>query len=282
MKVIKIYNNNIVAVVNSENKVALITGRGVGYHHQLNDSIIMQDDWHVFELLNPKLDEYHKVLERVNLDAFEISQLVYQSSQKQLDYEVNKLFVIVLADHITFKLELYKNNVFVPNLLTSEIRTFYPKEFRLGQEAVQLINAKFATAFDDEEASTIAMHILNMMMGAQANSVFVITEFIKTMMQIIRNNFDLPEGEDAWVYERLIIHIKYLGQRLNNPDAPNEVSIFEGILSITNEESQKLDELLIQTDRVTQKLFNRKLSTNERIYLSIHILRIIRKEGEKL
>lgn len=121
---------------------------------------------------------YRQILDRLNPDAFEISQEIYDLAQSTLDDPINPLLVIVLADHIAFKLALLKDGVQVPNLLSAEIRSFYPREFAVGRQAVALIEKRFAADLGDDEAAYLAMHIINMMSGAQPNSVFVVSEFI--------------------------------------------------------------------------------------------------------
>ncbi len=280
MKVIKIYNNNIVAAINDNEKVSLVTGKGVGYHSKINQHLELKEEWKVFELVNPQFDEYHNLVDSINIEAFSISQQIYDIACDHLNYEINKLLVVVLADHISFKIELLKNKVRVPNLLTAEIRTFYPNEFCVGEIAVGLINKAFNTDLDSDESSYIAMHILNMMVGAQENSVFSITEFIKVMLELVKADFSVDLETTAWIFERLMIHIKYLGQRLSSPKAPKDYEIDTDILKLNETQQLQFDQFCNHADLIASRLFKRSLSASEKLYLSIHVLRILNYIGD--
>lgn len=280
LKVIKIYNNNIVAVINSHDKVSLVTGKGVGYHSRINQLLLIQEGWNIFELTNPRFDEYHNLLDNISIAAFEVSQKIYDLASSQLSYDINKLLVMVLADHISFKIELLKSNVYVPNLLATEIKLYYPNEFYIGKAAVDLINSTFGSELDDDEASYIAMHIINMHSESRENSVFIITEFIKTMIQLVKHDFSINAEDSSWVFERLIIHIKFLAQRLNEPQTHAESSLDVDLFSLSSRDLLKIKAFHQHADLIAHKLFGRTLSDNEQLYLSIHVLRIINQIGE--
>jgi len=122
--------------------------------------------------------------------------------------------LLQLADHISFKIEMLRQNIEVPNLLMTEIKMFYPNEFAIGQYGVKLINQKYQTHFGDDEASYLALHVLNSSINGKETDVFKITEFIKEMISAINDVFQRAIDDNDWKYERLIVHLKFLAQRL--------------------------------------------------------------------
>lgn len=281
MKAVKIYNNNIVAVVSEQQEIALITGRGVGFNTKPGDEIALQPDWHLFLLVQPEKADLRALMERIDGDALEIARSLYQRAMQEMDYPVSTSLLLQLADHISFKIDMLKQGIIVPNLLMTEVKTFYPKEFAIGRIGVEQINQVFGTDLDDDEASYLAMHILNAAMSGKGNSAVKITEFIREMMKIINDAFGFTQQQNHWVFERLIIHLKFLGQRLSQTDESPKEPVYDGLLQIRETDLIKINEVIYRANTLSQQIFEQTLSANEQLYLSIHVLRIQQNQGEK-
>lgn len=283
MEVIKIYNNNIIAVLTESDQIALVTGNGVGYRASEKTEFIPDQSCQVFKLSEPNKEDIQVVIDRINVDSLEISRKIFGKAKEVVDYPVFNSLLLHLADHISFKVEMLNQNVTVPNLLMTEIKYFYPKEFSVGQFGVQLINETYKVKFDDDEAAYLALHILNSSLQGSSVEVYKITEFIKEMLDIINRVYKFDSGNEGWLYERLTVHLKFLGQRLlNNDRDANEPVLGEEMLKIMKEDLTKIAAVISQANALTNRLFGKALSENEQIYLSIHVLRIKQMRGGKL
>nr|WP_238121518.1 PRD domain-containing protein [Ligilactobacillus salivarius] len=67
---------------------------------------------------------------------------------------------MALSDHIYSALERYNSGVELKNNLLWEIKRFYPKEFTVGKEALDIINKQFGIKLPEDEAGFITMHIV--------------------------------------------------------------------------------------------------------------------------
>ncbi len=275
MEVIKVYNNNIVAVLTDNDQIALVTGRGVGFKNKEKRELIMTDDLQIFTLSEPNKADIQTIIDHVDVDALEISRQIFNKAKESMNYPISDSLLLQLADHISFKIEMLNQDILVPNLLMTEISYFYPKEFSIGKFGVDLINQRYQTQFDDDEATYLAMHILNASLSGGSTDVYKITEFIKGMLGIISQVFDIEIDHSAWYYERLIVHLKFLGQRLLNGKQDKNQSVFgQGFLKIKPKDLAKIHEIANRTNVLTRQLFQKKLTENEQMYLCIHVLRI--------
>lgn len=275
MEVLKIYNNNIVAVLTDTDQVALVTGRGIGHKVRGKSDFGMDESCQLFTLSEPHKQDIQQIIDRIDVEALEIARKIFVKAKEAVEYPLLDSLLLQLADHISFKIEMIHQDIFVPNLLMTEIKVFYPKEFVVGQFGSELMNQKYHTTFGDDEASYLAMHILNASQRGNNSDVYRITEFIRDMIQIISQSYDVPNSYNNWMYERLIVHLKFLAQRLiSNQKEQSEVILGDGFLKMKETDLIKLNQVINKANVLSKKIFGKKLTENEQIYLSIHVLRI--------
>lgn len=282
MEVIKIYNNNILAVLTEDDQIALITGKGVGYKAREKAAFVPDKNCQIFKLSKPNREDIYAMIDHIDADSLEISRKIFNKAKETAEYPVSNSLLLHLADHITFKVEMLNQNIVVPNLLMTEVKYFYPKEFSVGQFGVQLINTVYKAKFDDNEAAYLALHIVNSSLQGNSTDVYKITEFIKEMLNIINGVYSFTKDTQSWHYERLTVHLKFLAQRLlhHEQDADDPI-LGKEVLEITKEDFPKITAIVNKANALTTRLFDKRLSHNEEIYLSIHVLRIKQIQGGK-
>lgn len=282
MEILKIYNNNIVAVLTDTNQVALVTGRGIGHKVRGKKELPFDESYQLFKLSEPNKQDIQQIIDRIDVESLEIAREIFIKAQATIDYLLLDSLLLQLADHISFKIEMFHQDIIVPNLLMTEIKVFYPKEFAVGQFGVALVNKKYKTHFDDDEASYLAMHVLNSSMRGNNTDVYRITEFIKEMIQIISESYEIEGAYNDWIYERLIVHLKFLARRLiSNQKDTSEVILGDRFLRIKEMDLIKLNQVTNKANVLSKQLFEKKLSESEQIYLSIHVLRIQQLQQNK-
>lgn len=275
MEVLKIYNNNIIAVLLDSDQVALVTGRGIGFEAKETHTFILSPSHQLFVLSEPNKSDIQKVINQIDPDALEIARKIVAKAQEISDYGIMSSLLLQLADHISFKLELSKQNVEVPNLLMTEVKNFYPKEFSIGQYGVQLINKKYGTHFGDDESSYLGLHVLNSSIQGKGTDVYRITEFIKEMLNSIETIFQQPFKDDRWIYERLIVHLKFLAVRLLQDNfTDSKVTFSECFFERSIHELVRIKRVIGKANEISQRIFGKSLTQNEEMYLSLHVLRM--------
>ena len=96
-----------------------------------------------------------------------------------------------------------------------EIRKSYPKEYKVGLKALDLIKEETEKSLPEDEAGNIALHLIN----AQVNNTYKIdninnvTKKIKDILNIIKYTYNIQLDENSINYERFVTHLKFFFER---------------------------------------------------------------------
>ena len=112
-----------------------------------------------------------------------------------------------MSDHIGIAIERYKQNIILKNPLLTDIQRFYPTEYAVSKQALELMEKETGIHFEDDEAGFIAMHFVNAELNTDMHTVTDITQIIDDIVNIIndylKNRYD--EHSFAW-YRLLSLH----------------------------------------------------------------------------
>lgn len=275
MEIIKIYNNNIIAVLLETNQIGLVTGKGIGFKAKQNKKLELTEEYQLFTFAEPNKSDIQRIIDQIDADALEIAREIVDKARETNDYPIVDSLLLQLADHISFKVELQKQDINIPNLLMSEIKVFYPKEFKIGEYGVTLINKNYQLNFGEDEASYLALHILNSSIHGRGTDVYKITDFIKEMVGFINEIYDKNIGYNDWTYERLIVHLKFLAQRLLLTEkTEKQIVLGDTFFEQSENELIKAQKIIQAANSLSKRIFGRTLGKNEEIYLSLHVMRM--------
>ncbi|MCU6361313.1 PRD domain-containing protein, partial [Enterobacter quasiroggenkampii] len=120
-------------------------------------------------------------------------------------------------------IRLHKEGLQIQNQLFWEIRKFYPKEFAIGEYAIQFLNQKFLVELDESEASNIAMHFINAQLNndEQVENIQLLTQKIHDIIAIIRMHNQVDVDENSLAFERLVTHLRFFFKRIENRPTEN-------------------------------------------------------------
>lgn len=274
MKIVKVFNNNIVASITDDKKEVIVQGPGVGFQKKAGDLI---DDTKVekrFYIYDENRNKFYKLFETTPIEYFQISEEIMEKACKELNVELSSQFLIVLTDHISFSVERTKKGVYLPNLMMNEIKMLYPDEFNIGCWALDIIEEYTKVRLPVDEAAYIAMHIVSARLNDTSTSTINILMFIKGILNIIQNVFNINLDENNINIVRLKTHLKFLAQRVfkNIDTKPIDVpNIYNSLLN----KNCKLNDCMNQINQFVWDTFEYHLSPQEQFYLLIHLSVII-------
>ena len=81
----------------------------------------------------------------------------------------------------------FKEGMHFTNALLEEIKLFYPKEYLVGKYALRLIEEKTSLRMPDDEAASIALHLVNAQYDTRIGDTFRMTNMIREMMEYVEN-----------------------------------------------------------------------------------------------
>ncbi|MDB8792550.1 PRD domain-containing protein [Romboutsia sp. 1001216sp1] len=272
----KIVNNNVVTVLDSKSKEAVVMGRGIGFKKKPGDLIDKDNIEKIFTMDNPsKNQKLIELLENTPSEYLLITEEIVKHAQDVLGKKLNSSIYVLLTDHIVFAVDRFKENIVLQNPMIWEIKTLYKDEYRLGQWSINLIKDKLDIELPEDEAAFIALHIVNASLGEEMYNTMNITILTKDILKIIKTHFNLDFNEDSLDYIRLVTHLKFFSQRVFKKEQLKleDDDIYNMIVSKYKEEKNCVDKI----SKYTERSFNYTLSKQEIIYLILHIKKVSSK-----
>ena len=273
MKIIKVFNNNIVAAITSQKKEALITGAGIGFQKKAGDLVDESKITKCYYMQNMKKDRLYQLLESTPVEYLEMAEAILDKAKTVLKKDVNDSVLAGLCDHIHFAIERQKKGNYLPNLIQQETRMIYPKEFEIGLWALRMIQTRTGFQLPDDEAGYIAIHILNAT-SSEASDVGEILTFIKEVLDVVEETFHIRLKQDSLDYARITTHLKYFYQRMMTMEKV-EMQDVEDMYQLLLKKHVDMQQCIDGIDMMLQEEYDYHCSSSEKVYLMMHVLKML-------
>ena len=273
MRVIRVYNNNVVAT-RTDDKEAIVQGSGIGFGKKPGDLIDEAKIEKIFFIKDDQLSKFEELLDDVPIEYFQIAEMIAQKATRELNVSLDNQILIALADHIYFAVERYYKDANLSNFLNSEISYLYRKEYQIGLWALDRIEEMLKVRLPKDEAGLIALHIINSSTKASTQDISDTLIFIRGILDIIKEQFNITFDKENLDTTRLMTHLKFLANRVIYHENENIVELddmYDLLISKKSECKSCIEEI----DNYVQGKFGYKLSKQEKVYLLVHLLRCL-------
>jgi len=273
MKVIKNINNNVSLCLDSNNNEVVAFGKGIGFTKPPY-KVDLDKIQRTYYGIDPT---YINMFNDIPEDILDISDKIINYARMKLENPVSSNIVITLADHINFAIWRYKENMNIKLPIVHDIEYLFDTEMEIGEYALTLIRKTLKVFLPKEEATYIALHIINAeSMNKNKKRDKLDEEMIDDICEIIEKDFQIKIDKTGFNYSRFVSHMHYLLKR----GKKNEM---------VKSENQKLYESLVNTYPKTYECtqhvreylkdqLNWDLSDEECIYLMLHMNRLCARE----
>ncbi|MDU2491891.1 MAG: PRD domain-containing protein [Clostridium celatum] len=278
MKIDKIINNNLIRTFDNNGKEVLVMGCGLGFQKKIGDTVDQSKIEKIYAIENKSdSNKLMTLLSEIPLEYIQVSNEIISYAKYSLGKRLNDNIYISLTDHIGFAIERYKQGLNFNNALLWEIKRFYNHEFLIGKEALAIIKKRLNIELPEDEAASIALHIVNAQLNSRnMNDTLDITKIIQNILNIVKFHFNIELDEYSLHYERFITHLKFFAQRmLSGKVIKSDDNNFCDMIR-----EQYKDEYLCaeKIKKYIQKEFNHEISDEEMMYLTVHIKRVIKED----
>ena len=272
-EVLKVINNNIVSAKNAEGEEIILRGLGIGFQKKPRDKVEESQIEKIYKIANPNTrNKLQELLSDIPLEYLNTCTEVIEHAKASLKRQLNENIYLTLTDHISFAIERLEKGQCYKNALLMETKRFYPAEYEIGIEALDIIKEKLAVELPIDEAGFIALHIVNAELDTQMSDMMHITELIQNVLNIIKDYYKIDFDEESLYYDRLVTHLKFFGQRLFNNEGPrNEDLIFLDMVKRQYPNDYRCAELIRQYIEATYK---KSVGEEEMAFLTVHMKRI--------
>ncbi|AZH28552.1 PRD domain-containing protein [Paenibacillus sp. M-152] len=277
MKIAKVLNNNVVTVIDEQQKELVIMGRGIAFKKNTGDEIEEEKIEKIFKLESTEVSrKLMTLMSDIPIEYVEISDEIIQYAKTILGVELHDSIYISLTDHIHFAIERYRLGMDIKNALYWEIKRMYRKEFAIGTKALHMIQDKLGVTLPDDEGAFIALHLVNAQLNSEMRETITLTNIVKDIINIVSRFFVMELDEESLSYYRFITHLKFFAQRvMNGTPVQNTDNSLHDMVKVQYKDAYACTEKIRD---YTTKIYGRSLSQDEMLYLTIHIERIIKNQ----
>ncbi|AWB44097.1 transcription antiterminator BglG [Paenibacillus sp. CAA11] len=277
----QIFNNNVIRAEDQVGHEFVVIGNGLGFKKKPGQTVDEEKIEKTFMLKPDKVPQ--KLIDLIgetSAEYFSLADDIVSYAKSEMGSIFNDNIYITLIDHIHFAISRYKNSINLKNALFWQIKKFYPKEFLIGMNALQLIKKHFELEMDEDEASFIAMHFVNARQDGQGMQRTVqITEIIGEIFGIVTEFYNLELDENSFNYSRFITHIQYFVQRMLSGEQERSAAGDNFLYDQIKVKYAKAFECMNLINRYLETNYESAMSIDEKVYLTIHIERVTSRSG---
>lgn len=275
MKIAKVINNNVISVIDPNNKELVVMGRGIAFQKRPGDLVDESKIEKIFKLDNKDVSEKFKtLLYDVPMEYMDISEQIISYAKEKLGKKLNDSIYVSLTDHITFAIERNQKGLTISNPLLWEIKRIYSDEYEIGLKALKMIEEALGILLPEDESGFIAMHIVNAELNEEMPNVVNMTKLIQDILNIVKYHFKIELDEESLNYFRFLTHLKFFAQRLYTESTHKSGDDFLYEMVKKNKRSVCM---CWENSRFYQKTHNHELTKEEMAYLTIHIERVVNR-----
>lgn len=276
-RIAQILNNNVAIVHTRDNKQNIVMGRGVAFHKQKGDLIQEENVDKVFEIKDKNtVNDLTTLLANVPLDFVTTSYDLIDQVQAKYKFAVEPYIYVTLTTHLFGAYQrLIKNEEDVNYL--PDLSDTYPIPYQIADDVITGFRNSLDISFSESEHKSIALHFINAHTSESINEDKNQTEndeIIKVVQDELNRNGIYRTQQNANDYDRLLVHLKYFINRLNNNE-PDSLPISEGMIGEIENNYSQAWQIVQQIKELMQEKLQIKLSLSEQTYLTIHIQRLI-------
>ncbi|QKS70359.1 PRD domain-containing protein [Paenalkalicoccus suaedae] len=280
MKIEKILNNNVVITENEQGNELVVMGKGLAFQKKVGQQVEDEKIEKTFVLTNnnvsPKLQE---LLRDVPESFLALSEKILSYAKKVLQAPLDDHIYVSLTDHLSYAVTRHQQGLKLKNPLLWEVRKFYRKEYEVGLHALAIIKEETGHELDQDEAASIALHLLNSQLPNQGmDSMVKVTKLVNGILTVVRYHYGTVPDESSINYERFLTHLRYFAFRLIGnerlePTDADDTFLFQQV-------SKKYPSAFECSEKVTHfvnQTFGYHVTTEEQTYLMIHIERVMNR-----
>lgn len=273
MRIDKIINNNIVSGRDHQGIEMVAMGRGIGFAKRPGDEIDDKVVEKIFKLNNmDNKEHFEELLASLPLEHIRLSADIITYARESLGLVLSQNVYLTLTDHISFILNKFNEGLIFNNALYDEVKLFYPLEYSVGRYALELIEERTECRLDEDEAASIALHLVNGEVGSAMRTTYTMVKMMREVMEWIEKQIHIP-SERTYPKERLIADLKQLCNRLVT-EVPMHGRKDEALYEFVREHYKQEYQMIHDIDEYIDKEYHCKMTEEEKIHLVLNVKRM--------
>lgn len=276
MIVKKILNNNVITSLDENGQEIVIMGKGIGWNLKSGEEINETKIEKIFRMdTASSMARMKQLLLEVRPESVRVSSRIIDYAREHLEKDLKKNIYITLTDHIDFAIDRFKNGISFHSALFWEIKMIYPKEFQIGMYSLKIIEEEVGIVLPEEEAASIALHLVNAQSGNSMTQTQSIIDLIGKSLNIVRLFMHEDFQEDSLDYQRFVTPLTFFAQRVLQKKnlAPQQNFLYETMQPNYVKEFRCAEKIA----RYVEREYGVDIGKEEITFLAVHIIRVTAK-----
>lgn len=278
MQVVRSINHNAAIGIDSLGREVVVMGAGVGFGKIPRDVPLAEID-RTFVGID---DKYLGLIAELPSEHLEFAAQFSDVVRMQVSHELSPNLVVTLADHISFMVKRAKEHLYVAMPLAYDVQQDYPVEYRLGQMCVRGVERTFHVKLPKNEAVGVALSIINSAVMSSVNAARREKRderALETAVQVVERELGITVDRDSFDFARFATHVKYLIDRLaaGEPIATPNGAMYDEVAAQYPDVAACADKVA----RAIARPGEGEVTTEERLYLMMHINRLLERAAGK-
>lgn len=283
MVIDRILNNNVVIIKDKKGIEQVVCGKGIAFKKKVGDEIDEREVNKVFILQDQTQSRrFQELVSEIPLKHLQVADEIIEMIKIELGKKINDRIYISLSDHIYTAIQRFLEGITITNSMLWDIKRFYELEFSLALKALDIIKQRFQIELPEDEAAFITLHIVNAEMDeSNIKQILEVTKIMQEISNIVKYYFSVEFDVDSVYYYRFITHLKFFAKRLVSNKTFKDSSDDE-LLEVVKMKYQTSYKCVERITEFILRKYKYELSNEEKLYLTIHIERVIYKNKNRL
>lgn len=275
MQIAKVLNNNVVVVLDEHRREQVVMGRGLAFQKRPGDVLDDSKIEKVFALQSDELvGRLGELLSQIPLEVMTTCDRIIDLARGRLGKLQESLY-ITLTDHCHFAIERQKRASHCVTCCCGRLSGCIRRSSRWA-EARAIIAKRLGVELAEDEAGFIALHLVTAQLNSEMPEVMHVTRVMQEILQLVKYQLQLNYDEESLSYQRFVTHLKFFAQRMLTRTVVEDDDV--SLHSAVKDNYAKAWKCAETVATHLQKQYQRSLTTEEIMFLAIHIERV-RKEG---
>lgn len=269
----RIINNNVISSRDESGKEIVVMGSGIGFGKKKGDAAEEARVDKIFYMEDESaLAKFKTLLSNLPMEYVQVSNEIISIAREELGTKLNENVYITLTDHISFALERFQQNMLFQNALHSEIKRFYTAEYEIGIRALKLIEEKTGIRLPEDEASSIAIHLVNAEFDLKVRDTWNMTNLIGRMFDLIVSHLPVLTGESL-EKDWLLSELKFMAHRILLLK-PSKEKGDVGLTAFVEQNCADAVRIAAAVAASVQEEYGLRMTEEEQLYLAVFLKRI--------
>lgn len=276
MRILRVFNNNVVLGENESGEQAVMIGRGLAFGKKKGQSLDPDLVEQTFVPESQGEEQLTAMLSEIPADILSLATELQSIARDEMGANISHSFVIPLADHINYALVRGRQGLRIEYPLSIEVGQLYPKEVAFGRRAIGMINDRFGANLPEDEATPIALHLVNSQFATEdLVRTFRMTEVFTQIFDVISAAYGQEINQSNMSVARFVTHLRYLFVRAEQGKNPvSQDPAFPAIHDAVRSSYPRAYDCAYKIVLLLQIHLHQELSDDEHTYLTMHIARL--------